>query len=585
MVLTMAMVCGLSLGGLCWAQEEAFCHLNKVSVEQLSNAVRLTLAADGVLKAAGDWSQFFVEVEPGDWRRRQARRFSFWLTNARSEVGAFVHIGIYPVSHLAIAIVPEAIGGVGLEVTLVLYTRAEARTVSLGDVRFRGYGYEEDINEVDISMGRNRRSLIITVTSDRYADVRAKPREPRDPGSLPRELAVRRRGEVLDVHALNVPLPELLDAVAREAGSQITTGSLTPRLVTLHLEGLSLPAVLEGLALAYGLNLTASPEGGPQQRGYVVSEGVPTGSASYSLGDLRVLPLRNISAEAASELLPNFLERYVHADPERNALVVGGPPQMLDKIAADLAEIDQAPPQMLVEMIFVETTNVARLAAALDLRFVDGTSAADWDTLSGDINYRIVREPDDLEIRLSALEARSAIRTVARPRATVVNGGRSEVFVGEERRFPFRTSRFRRAQEVTVASVDVGTRLVVYPWTGGEEITVWLRARSNNVVEVDEEGLPRVSAREARGVLRLGPDELALIGGLDLVQQERSRRKVPLLGDLPLVGSAFRSKTTETRATELAIFLRARIVDTAGQMASACGPRAPGCAREGRSAA
>jgi len=579
----------------CWGQEgpsegagvEAYCHLNKVEAQQLSNAVRLNLRADGVLRAEGDWSDFAEEVEPQHWHPRQTKRLRFRLPNARSEVGAFVNIGLYPVSHLEIGIIPQAIGGVGLDVTLVLFRRGQPRHIHLDNLRMSWGEFGEGNSQVEIVSGQDRRSVVILVTSDRYVDPRAKSHKERDAASLPRELAVQLAAPptgtqecLLSTHALNIRLDELLDALAAKAGCTIITNSLRPHLVSLHLEGLPLRAILDNLARAYGLTVTQVQGQGPQR--YAVSEGLPTAAGPYSQGEVRVLPVRNLPADLAGELLPNFLESYVHADAERNALVVGGPPQMLDKIAADLARIDQAPPQIEVESILVEAASMGELAAALDLHFLDGTSEASAHALGGDLTYRVVRGPDDLDVRLSALEARSVARTVARPRMTVANGEQGELFVGEERRFPFLRSR-GRGQEITVVAVDVGTRLLVQPWTGGAEITVRLRTRSNTVLHVDESGLPKVSAREANGVLRLGRDELVLVGGLELVQSERANRKLPLLGDLPVVGAAFRSKATESQTTELALFVRARVVGTAASAASAQQPGPQAAAPAGRS--
>jgi type II secretory pathway component GspD/PulD (secretin) len=81
------------------------------------------------------------------------------------------------------------------------------------------------------------------------------------------------------------------------------------------------------------------------------------------------------------------------------------------------------------------------------------------------------------------------------------------------------------------------------------------------VAELDvTTGLPTTSTRRAETTLLLRDGETLLIGGLKLQQQDTLTRKVPILGDLPLIGGLFRVRTQRHTTTELAIFVTPRII-------------------------
>lgn len=89
------------------------------------------------------------------------------------------------------------------------------------------------------------------------------------------------------------------------------------------------------------------------------------------------------------------------------------------------------------------------------------------------------------------------------------------------------------------------------------------------VAELDvRTGLPTVSTRRAETTVLLRDGETLFIGGLKLQQQDTLTRKVPILGDLPLIGGLFRARSQRSTTTELAIFLTPRIISSPQEVSS-----------------
>ncbi|MCW3061450.1 MAG: type and secretion system protein, partial [Capsulimonas sp.] len=107
-----------------------------------------------------------------------------------------------------------------------------------------------------------------------------------------------------------------------------------------------------------------------------------------------------------------------------------------------------------------------------------------------------------------------------------------------------------------------GVKLSVTPLTGGNgEITTRISPEVSNITELDlQTGLPVLSTRRADTTVRIKDGETIAIGGLSLDQEQTTRSKIPILGDIPLIGNLFRSKSESRVRTELVVFVTPHIL-------------------------
>jgi len=182
-----------------------------------------------------------------------------------------------------------------------------------------------------------------------------------------------------------------------------------------------------------------------------------------------------------------------------------------------------------------------------------------------------------IETRLLAGKVRALMqsgnaRIHARPKMAAMNGERANLFIGQDKFIRMTYTSYGTQQE-RIEAIRVGTSLSITPWTGGNnEITSRVSCEVSNIVDIDpESGIPRLSTRRAEANVRARDGETIIIGGLTQEQTERVERKIPILGDLPLIGGLFRSKSSRSIETELVIFLTPRVIDpaTAASVASA----------------
>jgi type II secretory pathway component GspD/PulD (secretin) len=153
----------------------------------------------------------------------------------------------------------------------------------------------------------------------------------------------------------------------------------------------------------------------------------------------------------------------------------------------------------------------------------------------------------------------------------VINGHPANIFIGVRRFIKVEYIMYNQTIE-KIQGVDVGVKLRVTPLTGGGgEITLTIdpeMTEISNVSELDpKSGLPVLSTRQTGTTVRVKDGETVMIGGLTQRQTEERTTKIPLLGDLPLIGSLFRSRSESTVTSDLAVFITPHILTPEGRLA------------------
>lgn len=536
------------------ADARVYCNITEVEAKQLRNGVQITVKADGILNI--DWGSFSHEDDGG--------RFEMPFENARNETGMnFIDVSKFPVSHIELSVPQGATEGVGVNVAVVLV----------------------EPSPVNWSRSDDRQSYIITVRSSRTLEGAEEGEEAAEEKEK-KELSVTTTNNLVSVAAVKTDLQEVLGEIAAQTGVDLAVDDAVKGEANLHLRDLPVAAMLRAIASAYGLALS-------QVDGiYMFSSGVPTDLAAYRLSGTASFPMRYTRAKDASGLLPTFLYSYLHVNDEQNAVVVTAPQQMLDKIESDLKAVDIAPPQILIEALAVEFTDTKDLDEVIRMFRGDVTGRTtayedeeedyyepgypeywlETDSRAGLLSYSNIGElPYDFEARIRALETQQRAHIRAAPRMAVMNGHDADIFIGVRRFIIVEYISYGQTTE-KIQGVDVGVKLRVTPLTGGgDDITLRIDddgTEVSNISELDPQtGLPVLSTRVTGTTVRVKDGETVMIGGLTQEQTENRLTKIPVLGDLPLIGSLFRSRSRTTVSSHLVVFITPHILTPEGRLA------------------
>ncbi|MDB5028174.1 MAG: hypothetical protein JWO66_1863, partial [Candidatus Eremiobacteraeota bacterium] len=98
----------------------------------------------------------------------------------------------------------------------------------------------------------------------------------------------------------------------------------------------------------------------------------------------------------------------------------------------------------------------------------------------------------------------------------------------------------------------------------GNFITVSLHPTVNSLAGIAN-GIPQIATRDTQTTVAMREDETLVIGGLIQDTTTRNETKIPLLGDLPLVGRAFRNEAMTRSRNELIITVTPHILTPGGR--------------------
>ncbi|MDX9978731.1 MAG: hypothetical protein RBU25_01670, partial [Lentisphaeria bacterium] len=173
----------------------------------------------------------------------------------------------------------------------------------------------------------------------------------------------------------------------------------------------------------------------------------------------------------------------------------------------------------------------------------------------------------DLEVVFKALATKTKTEVLSRPSIMARNNQESTITIGSE--VPFiRNSQVTDAGGVlnTIEYEEVGIILKVTPRINADglvemDVAPEISAIAAESVPISESvTAPTFAKRSAETRVMVQSGRTVVIGGLMEDQETREVRKVPLLGDIPLMGTLFRRTILNKSKTELLIFLTPHVV-------------------------
>ena len=314
------------------------------------------------------------------------------------------------------------------------------------------------------------------------------------------------------------------------------------------------------------------------------------------------------SGAGATPLAQESKNSQVWADTTNNALVITAPPKVMRQMRAIIDKLDIRRAEVLVEAIIVdvdisksadlgvnwatwEENNGQILPGATFLSPVGGASLVDLANAitSGGTNInsalesggtlaigRVAQNGLSFAAMLRALRSDTDTNIVATPEALTMDHQEATVKVVQE--VPFVTGQYTSSSTVTngqvtpfqtIQQIEVGTILKITPQINeGNAIILKIDIESSSVVATPAgaSGIT-TSKREVTTNVLIEDGGIVVLGGLISNEYDRSKSQIPLLGDIPLLGELFKSRSASQTKTNLMIFLRPQILHDATQTA------------------
>ncbi len=170
----------------------------------------------------------------------------------------------------------------------------------------------------------------------------------------------------------------------------------------------------------------------------------------------------------------------------------------------------------------------------------------------------------ELTAKLEALEAEGKVDVLSSPKIVVRNGGTASILIQTD--FPFPKAKISNQTVVStdIAFKPVGINLGITPVIAGTD-TVILQVFADvsavtGFADTDPVPTPIVSKRQVATSVHVPTGKTTIIGGLISKSTFENESKIPILGDIPILGYLFRSTSVTEQETELKFFITPRII-------------------------
>ncbi|HMP73398.1 MAG TPA: type II secretion system secretin GspD [Kiritimatiellia bacterium] len=324
-------------------------------------------------------------------------------------------------------------------------------------------------------------------------------------------------------------------------------------------------------------------------------------------GRLNAIFLKYLLAEEAAGTLNKLLEKSASREPgggriaiehnaANNALIVDAAPQDFELIRQLVDELDQIPEQVMVEVLIAEVSTGDSFDLGFELATIDQPVSGDTTALgrsrpgADDTLGRFLSDgttPQGLvvgvargvfndgeggviprvPILLRALAKDRDVKILSNIPLWAQNNTEASVSVVEN--IPILSSRIEgigdnRDVIQNIERVDVGIKLRLTPHVNPQrEVKLRLNPSIETIIDQgppNAQFAPTIAKREVSTTVTIPDRSTVVISGLIREDQIEEVSKVPLLGDLPLIGWLFRSKSQRSQRTNLLIFVTPHIV-------------------------
>jgi general secretion pathway protein D len=298
---------------------------------------------------------------------------------------------------------------------------------------------------------------------------------------------------------------------------------------------------------------------------------------------------------------------FIQADPSTNSLIITAAEPLYRQVRAMIDQLDTRRAQVYIESLIVEVSgsNLAEfgiqwqgLSGQRGDKYISGAGTnfgniggnildltaatvsegrnADPNILGGGLNIGVLRSFGNGSYGVAAiaraLQNQTDANIMSTPNLITVDNEEAKIVVGEN--VPFITGQFTSTGTgttnpfQTIERKDVGLTLRIKPQIGeGGTVRLQIFQEQSSVKQEVAAGTsnagPSTTKRSIESNVIVDDGAILVLGGLISDSFDTNRSKVPLLGDLPLLGHLFRSESRTKRRTNLMVFLRPIVMRSA----------------------
>lgn len=267
----------------------------------------------------------------------------------------------------------------------------------------------------------------------------------------------------------------------------------------------------------------------------------------------------------------------IQAETNTNAIIITAPPALMTAIKAVIAKLDVRPAEVLVEGVIAEVDEVNLTALGIQWGSSPSSSSTNTTTSTGTLTSFPplgagvvgIIPSTDIQAVLSVLQNQSGVDILSTPSIMVLDNQKATIEIGQDVPTqngsyspPTATNPTTVAPFTTIDYKKVTLKLDVTPQINlACSVRLKLALKNDTLQNPQNPGLtPLINTSTIQNSVMVNSNDVLVIGGLMSNSNNESINKVPILGDLPILGPLFTQKVTTVQKRNLVVFIKPIIV-------------------------
>ncbi len=311
----------------------------------------------------------------------------------------------------------------------------------------------------------------------------------------------------------------------------------------------------------------------------------------------KIITLKNVNAKSAFTTLSQIIskKRYkniankpnISYSKEINAIILIGKPEIIEPLEKTLKELDKEKYQVYVQARIIEISDTKAKQIGLKYGLAGGgVSSSSLLTFASDFGANAINLPSSIAssiipnnisanlaigAAISFLQKNGASQTISNPSILCVNNLESSIYVGKNKSFLTGKTTNTSGTTTSYQREDIGLTLKVLPRVASnDKVTLQVNIILENVDKSDtaiNSDSPTTTKQEVKTQVIVTNGESIVIGGLLQNTSSVNTQKIPLLGDIPVLGGLFRHKETSFDKKSMVVVLTPYIISKSSSLA------------------
>ncbi len=363
---------------------------------------------------------------------------------------------------------------------------------------------------------------------------------------------------------VDTELRQALRDISAQAGINIIADNTVQGWVTADLKDVPLEKALEIVLAGGGYTY--------RWMGDYYLVGLPDikNSTFNSITSTEHIKIKYLDARSIAGLLSDFYTPYIKVDPVNNIITITSSREIIERIKRDIAKLDKPRKQVIIEAVVLEISETGgqSLEGSFGITLPVGEPATTTGTAGLNYSYLggiafSLDAAQKIWFKLKALVEEGKADVKASPKISTLDGKEASIELGREE-YVIITTGTETSLTRTLQMIKGGITLKILPRIieseGNESDSMFLTISAEvSDVQMGVE-TPTALRRIVSTTVKIKDNQTVVIGGLKQESEREVIDKVPILGDIPIIGTLFSSKRRTKEVSDILILITCKTV-------------------------